>query len=40
MAENKADYAIKGMERDQQILGKIFGNRVRYTQRITTGGWK
>jgi hypothetical protein len=38
--DNKADIAIKGMEREQQILAKFMGVRKRYTQRITTGGLK
>jgi hypothetical protein len=38
--ENKADRAIKGMEKEQQILAKILGVRARYTQRIMKGGLK
>jgi hypothetical protein len=40
MAENKSDYAIKGMEREQQKLGVFLGVRKRYTQRIAKGGLK
>jgi hypothetical protein len=38
--ENKADKAIKGMEKEQEKLGRFLGVRKRYTQRITTGGLK
>jgi hypothetical protein len=38
--DNKADNAIKRMEKEEQVLGKIFGNRKRYTQRIRTGELK
>jgi len=41
MVEQKADKAIRAMEREQaKLSGIFFGVRIVYKQRIEKGGWK
>jgi hypothetical protein len=39
MAEQKADKAIRRMEREQRKLGKLIGAKGEHVQRIKRGGW-